>query len=485
MTFRSARFASAGLVLLACTQAEKTNLENKTAAPSTDEPKAAASVVAPLQEGWLRTLAEQPDAAQSILDSECWSSFFGGDYRDALEKAEDNAVDMLCQARVYLAMGEMYAEQARLLAAAQHRAIEAKMRKTNAPPVDVEPFYGAVGQLWSDPTGGRLAALAKTKKIPSSHRPLAVGLSRPCPKGKGVLGGLRCRIEGRAYSSCGPAKVPKGIPAAWKKRLRTYHSALCERGLSAVDDLVALAAQPTAERSVTDASTNLKAKVEFHDPLALLVLSDIYLQAAEKRFAGADEAGLLALTRRRLGGQAECAAVGPGGLAALIFSRWQTYEDVRKECVALNETGVGVSFDDPARKDQQLLYDGWKATVQTKGSDEGRALVGELELVDRADRDAKRAFALRMSNGRPGCIGALDLLQSTRDPEQPDQIGARNSPVFVSRLTSRAVCANRFAEARLILGRLAERFPAFKGTESAVVRLAIAEGIGPDDEPKR
>ena len=460
--------------------------------PSGPSPATGAAKVkraAPMQTGWLKTLAEAPSSAQTALNSDCWSAFFSGDYPAALAAANaDDAVDRLCRARVAFEVGALYASQAALLGTSQYRSLAARQRNTTAKAVDVEPFFAAAGRLWTAPGDADKALSPLTKGgLPQPYRALASALMRPCGKGTSVVNALRCRIEGKPWPDCKTMgkKLPAGLSSKltpeWTTRLSAYRDARCAPGLDAVDAVAEWASRPAAERTVTDGATDIDATVEFHDPWALMVLADLYFVAAREAFLKDGELGLADLAARRLGMEAECRATGEDAMAALLFSRWQTYEDVAGECRAVGMPGAKT----PERFEELRAYvEGWKATVDAAGSQEGRALVSEAGLIEWVGREAARSTAMRLSDA--DCVRALDLLQETRDPKQPDTIGPRNSPAFVARLTTRATCANRFSEARLILGRLAEMFPALAGTERAVVRLAVAEGMGPDDnEPKR
>ena len=161
-----------------------------------------------------------------------------------------------------------------------------------------------------------------------------------------------------------------------------------------------------------------------------------------------------------------------------MFSRWQTYEAVQRACRGQQAMGVELGAFEAELEKLEVDAESWRATIAEVGSSEGQDLVAELDLVAWTMRDALQSRADAYPYSGPGCVQALELLQLARDPEKPDTITVRNRPLFATRLSARAICANRYAEARLLLRRLVEMDGALVGTERSIDPAGYIGGQG-------
>ena len=268
-----------------------------------------------MREGWLRAVAEKPGAAKPVLQSACWQAFFGADFFAALRTARaDSVPDQLCRGRISLELAEIYSAHARLLATTQKRAFQSRRRGTGLPPLESEPYHIALGALWSSGDGEAeevFRVLKAEAPANSDYGALAAAWAQRCGQGNTVLNGIRCRSENRPWPECGKmAGEIVGLSGRWKERVRGYREAWCAEDSGTLERLRDLASRPSARQRVTDGATNLEGEAEFFDPVALVVLSDVYLRAARALFEAAGEAALADLAGRRLGYATECRGRG-------------------------------------------------------------------------------------------------------------------------------------------------------------------------------
>lgn len=120
--------------------------------------------------------------------------------------------------------------------------------------------------------------------------------------------------------------------------------------------------------------------------------------------------------------------------------------------------------------------DAWRTALAGSASNEGRALMQELRLVD-----ATRARALvdmavvALDQGRPAC--SLAIGQLALDHESPRAVSPVNSPTLFAAVAASALGVGKSREALDALEPLREAFPAVAPLDETINTLAILEGI--------
>ncbi len=120
--------------------------------------------------------------------------------------------------------------------------------------------------------------------------------------------------------------------------------------------------------------------------------------------------------------------------------------------------------------------DAWRTSLAGSASNEGRALMQELRLVDGTRARALVDMAVRaLDEARPAC--ALAIGQLALDHETPRAISPINTPTLFAAVTAAELGLGRSREALDALEPLRHAFPAVSTLDETVNTLVILEGL--------
>ena len=198
-------------------------------------------------------------------------------------------------------------------------------------------------------------------------------------------------------------------------------------------------------------------------------------------------------------------ALPPG---ATLLRAWACRDRELKACRALAETVSnpndlraggplwwGLLFGSPKRSLRAFESPKSRATAMDSFAEalemaEGWRLAAEARMTGLAaqparvaglphilgDGELRAAASVRLRAGSGvRCSEALDLLQRSRDPRQPDRISTRNRPHLFAALARAAMCAGRYSEAVGAARTLAQVFAEAGPAARLVDRVAAAE----------
>ncbi len=182
------------------------------------------------------------------------------------------------------------------------------------------------------------------------------------------------------------------------------------------------------------------------------------------------------------------------GLAGLLFAPWLMPDDLRADKPAApgllgarspSLAALGIPADLPSNDEvdaargeaHQLaaIMDGWQQVLESDASDDGKALLHDLDLFDRFAQDWLVVRArLALANQHPR--QALAYAQVALDPTS-SEVGQSNSPAAYAVLARALVANGRSREALDALTPLSEALPETVGVREQVADLTVLEGL--------
>ena len=241
--------------------------------------------------------------------------------------------------------------------------------------------------------------------------------------------------------------------------------------------LLELSAEPVVTRDEGDFVR------KFWDPCLHRTLSEYWLRASVMSLRGSSWRAI------------DRWAADDVGLAGRVFAAWPSADDLKSEAQTaeapglvgsrtplLRKLGVGTEAvtGDTAQQAQEEVrvldagLDGWRKQLREGATDDGRALLEDLGLVDRFRQEwlvTRARLALR--NDRPQL--ALTFLDLAHDPSA--ELGVANSPSLFALLARAQLQVGRTREALIALQKLEAFAPEVLGLREVVGDLAVLRGL--------
>jgi hypothetical protein len=405
--------------------------------------------------GWVAEVASDPAAFAGLMDEagrEGWILLHANELDGAVAVFSDNARGGRSRARAALSLAVLHGDLARMSWEAHDRLFREWDRRGSLPQGSAAPAIAALsarcsGQPWK-PWAERIAS------------------------GTGsALVGTFDREDGLWPSAAPAADDPLAARRAVHVKARE----------GSVTDLLEAAQKPL----VVEPAEGFER--QFWDPCVHATLSDAWTRrmARELGAEGRDWRESMAAL-----------AAPDAGLEATLFAPWLTKQDLASELASAREPGVigatmpslaalGVSASpsqaddiDAARDEARALtaaVDAWRDALRGSASDDGKALLLDLELVERFRQEWLVARArLALLEGRPR--QALAYVQLARDVADPG-VGPANSPSVLALLAEAELKNGHTREALDALTLLQEAHPEVLGLREVVGDLAVLEGL--------
>ncbi len=170
--------------------------------------------------------------------------------------------------------------------------------------------------------------------------------------------------------------------------------------------------------------------------------------------------------------------------AALFSASLTGADDARADLLALGipptEAAAPTADDSEqcrgAVRTLDAQLDPWKIQLAASATDEGRALLDDLRLIEGARARTLVALgAAALRDDRPRC--ALAFAEMALDHESPRAIGPINSPTLFAVLAAANLRSGRTREALDALSVLVTPFPEVIGLNETVGDLAVLQGL--------
>lgn len=408
--------------------------------------------------GWVADVVREPQKFAALMDStrrDGWIAYHSNDLNGAVVAFGTGTPEIdRARARVELDLGVLHADLARLQRAAHARLFDTWDRRGTMPQNSAAPAIAALSARCADepwkPWADRVQA------GPGAAFLFALG-----------------RDDALFPSEAPGTGTPLDDDPFMQRRL--LHTRAKDGDIGA---LMAVATVPL----VVEPADGFQRT--FYDPCLHQTLSAAWLSTASRSLGGEDWRAAGAWAKH-------------DGLAGTLFAPWLTPADLEAEVAAAAHPGLlgatmpslaplglrgdaGAGTDDlqQARDEARRLsasLDRWKRELRESAGEDGRALLVDLQLIERFRQSWLLARArLALSEDRPR--QALAFVQLARDVTERG-VGPDNSPAVLALLAEAELRNGHTRESLDALELLSQSYPEVAGLKELVGDLAVLEGL--------